>query len=108
MESVVRAPSSFPATASGNEGTMSLRDAIGAQRCGAVMRLLLAVVLLGAGAQALADDCVADLGGVLDGNVTPIPPSQIQIDGVCRIMNYPNGMSTNFSFLTQPGQTQER
>jgi hypothetical protein len=72
------------------------------------MRLLLAIALLGVGAQALAEDCVADLGGVLDGNVTPVPPSQIQIDGVCRIMNYPNGMSTNFSFLTQPGQTQER
>ena len=87
---------------------MGLGDAIEARRCGAVMRLLLAVVVLGSGAQALAEDCVADLGGVLDGNVTPVPPSQIQIDGVCRIMNYPNGMSTNFSFLTQPGQTDER
>ena len=75
---------------------MSLGDAIRA-RCGAAMRLLLALALLGGSAQALAEDCVADLGGVLDGNVTPVAPANINIDGVCRIMNYPNGMSTNFS-----------
>ncbi|HWN37660.1 MAG TPA: hypothetical protein VNP02_04125, partial [Gammaproteobacteria bacterium] len=72
------------------------------------MRLLLALALLGCSAQALAEDCVADLGGVLDGNVTPIPPSNINIDGVCRIMNYPGGMSTNFAFYTSPGQNDER
>ncbi len=61
-------------------------------------------------APAHAEDCVADLGGLLDGFVTPVPPSQIQIDGICRIQNYPasNPLTTNFSFLTQPGQTDER
>jgi hypothetical protein len=72
------------------------------------MRLLLALALLASSAQALAEDCVADLGGVLDGNVTPIPPANINIDGVCRIMNYPGGMSTNFAFYTSPGQNDER
>ncbi len=86
---------------------MSLRVAIGA-RCGAAMRLLLTLVLLGAGAQALAEDCVAELGGVLDGNVTPVAPANINIDGVCRISNYPGGMSTNFAFYTSPGQNDER
>ena len=59
---------------------------------------------------AQAEDCVADLGGLLDGFVTPVPPSQIQIDGICRIQNFPasNPLTTNFSFLTQPGQTDER
>ena len=80
------------------------------RRTGGALRLLLALTLLATGKVALAEDCVADLGGVLDGYVTPVPPSQIQIDGICRIRNYPasNPMSTNFSFLTQPGQTQER
>ena len=53
---------------------------------------------------------VADLGGVLDGNVTPVAPSQIQVDGNCTIRNFPasNPLSTNFSFLSQPGQTDDR
>src|SRR5262245_22018461 len=57
-----------------------------------------------------AEDCVADLGGVLDGFVTPVAPAQIQVDGNCTIRNFPasNPLSTNFSFLSQPGQTDER
>jgi uncharacterized repeat protein (TIGR01451 family) len=68
------------------------------------------VLFMLSAAPAFAEDCVADLGGVLDGNVTPVPPSQIQIDGNCTIRNYPasNPMSTNFSFLSQPGQTDQR
>src|SRR5262245_252260 len=60
--------------------------------------------------QAHAVDCVADLGGLLDGFVTPVAPAQIQVDGNCRIQNFPasNPLSTNFSFLSQPGQTDER
>ena len=59
---------------------------------------------------ARADDCVADRGGVIDGFVDPVPPSQIQIDGNCTIRNFPasNPLSSNISFLTQPGQTDER
>jgi uncharacterized repeat protein (TIGR01451 family) len=61
-------------------------------------------------APAQAEDCVADLGGVLDGSINPTPPSQIQIDGNCTIRNFPaaNPLTTNFSFFTQPGQQQER
>src|SRR5687768_14228699 len=36
-------------------------------------------------APAQAEDCVADLGGVVDGFVNPVAPSQIQIDGSCTI-----------------------
>src|SRR5688572_28488653 len=69
-----------------------------------------AFVLMMCAAPAFAEDCVADLGGVLDGNVTPVPPSQIQIDGNCTIRNFPasNPLSSNFSFLSQPGQTTDR
>jgi large repetitive protein len=68
------------------------------------------VLLMLSAAPAFAEDCVADLGGVLDGNVTPVAPSQIQVDGNCTIRNFPasNPLSTNFSFLSQPGQTDER
>jgi uncharacterized repeat protein (TIGR01451 family) len=61
-------------------------------------------------APAQAEDCVADLGGVVDGTITPVAPSQIQIDGNCTIRNFTasNPLSTNFSFLTQPGQTNQR
>ena len=47
---------------------------------------------------------------MLDGFVHPVAPSQIKIDGNCTIRNYPasNPLSTNISFLTQPGQTDER
>jgi large repetitive protein len=73
-------------------------------------RLVAFMLLMLAAFPALAEDCVADLGGVLDGFVTPVPPSQIQIDGDCRIVNYPqsNPLTSNISFLTQPGQTDER
>ncbi len=61
-------------------------------------------------APARADDCVADRGGVIDGYVNPVPPAQIQIDGNCTIRNFPasNPLTSNISFLTQPGQTNER
>src|SRR5512141_2420101 len=61
-------------------------------------------------APAQADDCVADRGGIIDGYVNPVAPSQIQIDGNCTIRNFPasNPLSSNISFLTQPGQTNER
>src|SRR4026208_1711493 len=60
--------------------------------------------------EARAERCVADLGGVIDGFVTPNPPSQIQIDGNCIIRNFPasNPLTTNFSFYTSPGQTNQR
>ena len=75
-----------------------------------VFRLLAAAVLLLASLPALAVNCLdAPYFGVIDGNVVA-PPSQIQIDGNCTVRNFPasNPLTTNFSFLTQPGQTQER
>ena len=65
-----------------------------------ILLFAIALSLLGA-APAHAEDCVKDLGGVLDGFVKPVPPSQIQIDGNCTIRNLPasNPLSTNFRFL---------
>src|SRR5262245_20019001 len=59
-----------------------------------------AISLLGATEARAEERCVADLGGVVDGFVTPNPPSQIQIDGNCIIRNFPasNPLRTNFSF----------
>ncbi|PYT13272.1 MAG: hypothetical protein DMF51_11270 [Acidobacteria bacterium] len=61
----------------------------------------LSALLLGASTEALAINCVADAGGIVDGFVNyPVPPPQINIDGNCRIQNYPasNPMTSNFSF----------
>jgi large repetitive protein len=68
------------------------------------------VMLLLNAVSARADDCVKDLGGVIDGYVNPVPPSQIQIDGNCTIRNFPasNPLTSNISFYTQPGQNQQR
>src|SRR3954465_11843829 len=64
----------------------------------------LAMLLLTA-VQARADDFVAGHGGVIDGFVNPVPPSQIQIDGNCTIRNFPasNPLTTNFSFFGNTG-----
>jgi uncharacterized repeat protein (TIGR01451 family) len=72
-----------------------------------VLLLLFLALVLGASPKALA--CQA-FGGLIDGFVNPVPPSQIQIDGNCTIRNFPasNPLTTNFSFFTQPGQTNER
>src|SRR6266568_3177086 len=44
--------------------------------------------------------CVANFGGVIDGFVNPVPPSQINIDGSCTIRNFPasNPLTSNISF----------
>jgi uncharacterized repeat protein (TIGR01451 family)/fimbrial isopeptide formation D2 family protein len=59
---------------------------------------------------AQAEDCSDFPNGVIDGFAGDIAPSQIQIDRTCTIRNFPesNPLTTNFSFLTQPGQTDER
>ncbi len=91
---------------------MSFRDMVGARAGSSRISILLFVFALWmlSPSAALAEDCVADLGGVVDGFVSPVPPSQIQIDGNCTIRNFPasNPLTTNFSFLTQPGQTDQR
>jgi large repetitive protein len=44
-------------------------------------------------------DCsAAPYFGVIDGEVRPVPPSNVKIDTNCTIRNYPGGMSTNFTF----------
>ena len=72
-----------------------------------LLLLLFVALLMGASSEALA--CQA-FGGLIDGFVDPVPPSQVQIDGNCTIRNFPasNPLTTNFSFFTQPGQTNER
>src|SRR5260370_32915556 len=44
--------------------------------------------------------CVANFGGVIDGFVNPVPPSQINIDGNCTIRNFPasNPLTSNIRF----------
>jgi uncharacterized repeat protein (TIGR01451 family) len=55
-------------------------------------------------------NCVADFGGVIDGYVNPVPPSQVQIDGNCTFRNFPasNPLTTNISFFTNPGNNTQR
>jgi uncharacterized repeat protein (TIGR01451 family) len=70
--------------------------------------LLTCLLLFCAASSAQAEDCSDYPGGVLDGFAGTIAPSQLNIDQNCTIRNYPGGMSTNFSFFTQPGQEDER
>ena len=84
-----------------------------APRSGKFATCLVALLLLfGADqeAHAQATDCSSFPNATLDGFVTPNPPSQITIDTNCTIRNFPadNPLTTNFSFFTQPGQTNER
>jgi hypothetical protein len=74
------------------------------------LRLLAIFGLLAFSVAAQAQDCSDYPNGVIDGAVGDIPPSQLQIDRNCTIRNFPadNPLSTNFSFFTQPGQTNER
>src|SRR5262245_12342984 len=46
-------------------------------------------------------DCVADRGGLIDGFVNPVSPSQINIDGNCTIRNFPasNPLTSNISWF---------
>ena len=67
--------------------------------------LLLGLALLVVGARPAhaqsSSLCDATYGGVLDGNVTPVP-SNLQIDGPCTIRNYPasNPYGGNVSLLS--------
>jgi uncharacterized repeat protein (TIGR01451 family) len=71
--------------------------------------LLALVLLFGAVYSARAEDCSEFPNGVLDGSIPgTVAPSQINIDRNCTIRNFPGGFSTNFSFFTQPGQTDQR
>jgi uncharacterized repeat protein (TIGR01451 family) len=88
----------------------SVRNNVSGGRSWIGILLFAGVMMLMAAGEARAENCVGDLGGVVDGFVTPAPPSQIKIDGNCTIRNFPasNPLTSNFSFMTQPGQTDER
>jgi len=83
---------------------MKVVDSIRARAGRKAVFLLLSLtgLLLGASTEALAIDCVADAGGIIDGFVNyPVPPPQIQIDGNCTIRNYPasNPLTSNISWF---------
>jgi uncharacterized repeat protein (TIGR01451 family) len=91
---------------------MTFNDTNNARLRGGWIKILLfplALLLLSA-VPAHADNCVADLGGVIDGYVNPVPPSQVQIDGNCTFRNFPasNPLTTNISFYTNPGNNDQR
>src|SRR5262245_43884845 len=46
-------------------------------------------------------DCVAERGGLIDGFVNPVAPSQINIDGNCTIRNFTasNPLTSNISWF---------
>src|SRR6267142_3737762 len=82
---------------------MSSRQKNIAKTAGSWIGILLSIFALSllTAVPALAINCVADAGGIVDGFVNyPVPPSQINLDGNCIIRNYPasNPMSSNFSF----------
>ena len=91
---------------------MIRRDQISVRAGGSRISILLLtfVLLLGAAFSAQAQDCSDYPGGVIDGFAGTPAPAQLQIDRNCTIRNFPasNPLTTNFSFLTQPGQTDER
>jgi hypothetical protein len=74
------------------------------------VRLFGVVVLLGLAFAAEAQDCSDYPNGVIDGFAGDVAPSQLQIDRSCTIRNFPAGnpLDTNFSFFTQPGQSDKR
>jgi uncharacterized repeat protein (TIGR01451 family)/fimbrial isopeptide formation D2 family protein len=81
---------------------MTTSDTNNTRPRGSWIKILLfafAMLLLSA-VPARADNCVADRGGVIDGFVNPVPPSQINIDGNCTIRNFPasNPLTSNISF----------
>jgi uncharacterized repeat protein (TIGR01451 family) len=85
---------------------MTTSDTNNARPRGSWIKILLfsfAMLLLSAAsAQAQSTvNCVVDSGGVIDGFVNPVPPSQISIDGNCTIRNFPasNPLTSNISFF---------
>src|SRR5215510_12147518 len=107
-ESSPGATASFPMKFAGGNGTrayMTSTDPHNTKPRGSWIKILLfafALLLLSAvpaRAQSVGG-CVANLGGVIDGFVNPVPPSQINIDGNCTIRNFPasNPLTSNVSF----------
>ncbi len=83
---------------------MTVSDSIRAKagRKAIFLLLMLVGLLAGVSTEALAIDCVADAGGIVDGFVNyPVPPAQINIDGSCTIRNYTasNPLTSNISWF---------
>ncbi len=74
------------------------------------VRLFAFLLLAFAAMPSQAQDCSDYPNGVIDGFAGDVAPSQLQVDRNCTIRNFPasNPLGTNFSFFTQPGQTNER
>jgi hypothetical protein len=92
---------------------MTANDTIGSARSGGRRKarwLLALLLLLGASHAARAENCSDYPGGIIDGYAGTPAPDQLQIDRNCVIRNYPasNPLGTNFSFYTQPGQSDRR
>ena len=91
---------------------MNMQSAFNVASCGGRFgfRLFALLLLTFSAFSAQAQDCSDYPNGVIDGFAGDIAPSQLQIDRNCTIRNFPasNPLSTNFSFFTQPGQTNER
>jgi uncharacterized repeat protein (TIGR01451 family) len=72
----------------------------------AVLLCACALLLLGArpAHAQTSTNCVGTYGGLLDGNITPVP-ANLQIDGACVIKNYPasNPYGGNISLLSTRG-----
>jgi uncharacterized repeat protein (TIGR01451 family) len=87
------------------------RDSSGTSAVHSWTRALLLgwTLFLVAAPAAKAQDC-SDYSGLIDGAAGDVAPAQLQIDTNCTIRNFPasDPLTTNFSFLTQPGQTDER
>src|SRR5260370_32406334 len=85
---------------------MTCRGRNNGRRRGSWIRILLcpfALLLLTAipaRAQSVGG-CVANFGGVIDGFLNPVLPSQINIDGNCTIRNFPasNPLTSNISLV---------
>ncbi|MCK4834549.1 MAG: DUF11 domain-containing protein, partial [Gammaproteobacteria bacterium] len=96
---VARAPLVDSLSATSSSVDINAEDVSSAQyRFGFLLLLFFVLSLaMASPAQAAQTPCSA-IGGLLDGNVTPVPPANIKIDANCRIQNYPGGLNTNFSF----------
>lgn len=65
----------------------------------ALLALVVSIAFVSTAEAQVQVDCSAPpYNGVIDGNVRPVPPSNVKIDTNCTIQNYPGGMSTNFTF----------
>ena len=82
----------------------------GARRGGIGIQLAGLLLLMLSAHAAQAENCSDYPNGIIDGAQGTPAPSQIQVDRNCTIRNFPasNPLTTNFSFFTQPGQTNER